>query len=746
MTFHREKRAVCDRAMNFLISRSLWFSFGILLLLVWTKEGWTLEQMDDRGFFEEIDLDYPGLGKVKQAVLKGDFVGARAELAAHMATRQKPVAPAISEGANAQTLAEADRVMDHVFTLVGHPPQKIGKDILWNEDPVNYDQWAIALNRHSHWITLGRAYRQTLDEKYAQEFVDQLLSWVAAMPVQIGERYIQGLDDRPGLSSLSLDAGIRMGQTWVPAYAYFLHSPSFTTDAHIAMLKAFRDHALYLMDPKHFRTFSNWGLMESNGLYHIGVFFPEFKAAETWRKTAMDRLYGELDKQVYPDGAQVELTSGYHQVSLRNFVLALRFGRLNDQEIPDDYLAKLERMYHYDLYMAMPNLKMPALNDGGWTDIRSLMKEGFGFFPTRADFQWAATEGREGTRPETTSCAFPYAGHFVMRAGWEADDSYLFFDGGPFGAGHQHEDKLNIVVYSHGRVHVTDPGNYQYDTSKWRKYILSTRAHNTVMVDGMEQHVRGLSREHCLVSEPLPHTWITEPTFDYASASYGEGYGPDRDRTVTHTRSILFVKPNLWIVTDFLKASDEATHTCESMFHLDAEAAVLENGRGVETRNVDGGNLGIYGIVPPGTALEIVSGQEDPVVQGWIPRNGIHKCEPIPTPIFRAEGAGTLALSYVLCPIPPGAPSPVSYVERIPGSAGELAAVGGRIVMRDGREIYFGQREAGEGRMRADTGETDAEAAAVIIGPSGKIDRLILVNGTEALSGGRRLLEGEYVY
>jgi len=215
---------------------------------------------------------------------------------------------------------------------------------------------------------------------------------------------------------------------------------------------------------------------------------------------------------------------------------------------------------------------------------------------------------------------------------------------------------------------------------------------------------------------------------------------------VTHTRSILFVKPNLWIVTDFLKASDEATHTCESMFHLDAEAAVLENGRGVETRNVDGGNLGIYGIVPPGTALEIVSGQEDPVVQGWIPRNGIHKCEPIPTPIFRAEGAGTLALSYVLCPIPPGAPSPVSYVERIPGSAGELAAVGGRIVMRDGREIYFGQREAGEGRMRADTGETDAEAAAVIIGPSGKIDRLILVNGTEALSGGRRLLEGEYVY
>ena len=706
-----------------------------------------MEQMNDERFFEEIDLAYPGLEQVKSAVQQGDYARAKAELVAHMTTRKTPVPPESTETADSETLSEANRVMEHVFTLVGHPPQKIGKEIRWNEDPVNYDQWAISLNRHSHWVTLGRAYRQTKDEKYAREFADQLLSWIKAMPVQIGQRYFQGLDDRPGLSSLSLDAGIRMGQTWIPAYAYFLHSPSFAVDAHIAMLKAFRDHALYLMDPKHFRSFSNWGLMESNGLYHIGVFFPEFRAAETWRETAMERLYAELDKQVYPDGAQIELTSGYHQVSLRNFVLAMRFGRLNDQKIPEDYLSKLERMYHYDLYMAMPNLRMPALNDGGWTDIRPPMKEGFEFFPVRADFQWAATEGKEGARPETASCAFPYAGHFVMRAGWNPDDPYLFFDGGPFGYGHQHEDKLNIVVYSHGRVHITDPGNYQYDTSKWREYILSTRAHNTVMVDGLEQHLRGLPREQYIVSEPLPHTWIAEPAFDYVSAQYGEGYGPQRDRTVTHTRSILFVKPDLWIVTDFLKPSDKAAHAYESMFHLDAEAVeTLGNGLSVETRNAGGGNLGIYGVAPPGTVVDIVSGRETPTVQGWMPRNGISKCEPIPTPIFRAKGSGTLALSYVLCPIPPGAPSPVSSVERIPGLAGELAAIGGRIVLRDGREVYFGQREAGKGRMRSDAGETDAEAAAIVISPSGKIDRLILANGTEAIAGGQRLSEGACVY
>ena len=44
----------------------------------------------------------------------------------------------------------------------------------------------------------------------------------------------------------------------------------------------------------------------------------------------MQSLYEELDEQVYPDGAQIELSSGYHQVSLRNFVMALAIARLND--------------------------------------------------------------------------------------------------------------------------------------------------------------------------------------------------------------------------------------------------------------------------------------------------------------------------------------------------------------------------------------------------------------------------------
>ena len=215
--------------------------------------------------------------------------------------------------------------------------------------------------------------------------------------------------------------------------------------------------------------------MQANGQYHVGALFPEFKESESWCEIAMQSMYEELDAQLYPDGAQIELSSGYHQVSLRNFVMAYAVAQLNDLPMPQDYVDKLERMYHYDLYLAMPNLLLPALNDGGQTDISTYLLGGFKFFPERPDFQWAATGRLAGKKPEMLSYGFPYAGHFAMRTGWDSDDLYLFFDGGPFGYGHQHEDKLNIMLYAYGRVHVVDPGNYPYDSSQWRTYVLSTR-------------------------------------------------------------------------------------------------------------------------------------------------------------------------------------------------------------------------------------------------------------------------------
>lgn len=712
-------------------------------------------QISDKQLFEELNLETESLSRVSSAIRENDFLLAKSELVAYLRTRTSPIPPPLDEqqdqrghgltGDKDHTI-EANRIVDHVFEFVGHPPQQLGRQITWNEDPVDYEQWSISLNRHFHWITLAKAYEATDDEKYAQEFASQLRSWINAMPVEIGSRFIQGGWAPEGKMSLSLDAGIRMGQTWVPAFYSFLNSPSFSVSDCIAMVKAFRDHAVYLMDPVHFRSLSNWGVMEGNGLYQIGVYFPEFKASSDWRDTAMSRLRREIDLQVYPDGAQIELTSGYHHVSLSNFVLAYRAALRNNINVPEDYLASLEQMYHYSLYVAFPNLCMPAVNDSGSHNIQRAMQDAHEFFPGRADFEWASTGRQSGRPPEAKSTAFPYAGHFVMRSGWESDNACLFFDGGPFGYGHQHEDKLNIILYAHGQTLIADPGNYQYDTSEWRKYMLSSWSHNTVIVDGQGQHQQGKPREQYIVKKPLPYTWISEPGFDYASASYNEGYGPERNRTVTHRRSILYIKPDLWIVTDILSPSDDAVHHYESAFVLATDEASAE-GLVVMTSGLEGPTCAIYGQGPSGTSLRIASGERDPDFRGWMPKNGdISCCHPTPTAVYSFSGSGKVITSYVIVPIPKAGPNPIASLNFAPTSPSDVCAIGGVIQRTDGRQIYFVQREPGEHRVYLLNGETNAEAGAMIVNSSGCIEAMHLPAGAAVRGDGQPLTTGNFVY
>ncbi len=725
-------------------------------------------RLSDEAFFEALDLSRADMQTVKKAVEARDWTGARRAFAEHIRTREYPrwfsdwrnrsepqdrdaEVELVRVGDRAirdVDLEKADRIVAN--TLVSCDVEEVFGDVInWELDPINYREWTWQLSRHPFWVTLGQAYWKTGDEKYADAFRRQMRHWVEHVLMPVGEDGNTWKDDAEmGTDRTNcwrtIECGIRMGQTWPAAFYYFLSSETFGDDDVCLMVKSMVEHARHLtLWPRG----GNWQTMQANGQYHVGALFPEFKEAASWREIAMQSLYEELDEQVYPDGAQIELSSGYHQVSLRNFVMALAIARLNDLPLPADYVAKLERMYHYNLYLAMPNLRLPALNDGGQTDIAPYMQGGFRFFPERTDFRWAGSRGAEGTKPQTLACAFPYAGHFVMRSGWEPDDLYLFFDGGPFGYGHQHEDKLNIMLYAHGRVHVVDPGNYPYDSSQWRTYVLSTRAHNTVMVDGMEQNQRGKSREEYVVSEPLPHTWISNEKCDYASASYDLGYGPDRDQTVTHTRSILFVKPEFWIVTDILRPSDEASHTYEAMFHLDADdAEVLANGRSVMTKNNGGeSNLGIYAISTKPMDVRIVSGQEEPTVQGWIPRGGPYQCEPIPTAIFKAEGDGPTLMSYVLYPVKAGEVSPVAHVEYIPAVADNgRVAIAGQIALRDGRAFYFVQSEAGEGWIRAADGETDAEAGAMELA-DGWVNKIALANGQTVRVYGQEIREGRMV-
>ena len=505
-------------------------------------------------------------------------------------------------------------------------------------------------------------------------------------------------------------------QTWFPAYYHFRNSPSFGVDVQLAMLASLYDHALYLMDEANYHETSNWGTMEANGLLHLGLMLPEFREAPTWRGTAAKRLTSQLTAQVYPDGAQIELTPGYHGVTLGNMLGALRLARRVGFAMPEGFEAGLERMFEYYVRIALPDLRTPALNDSGADGVQRWLQQGHELFPARGDFLYLATGGKEGRPPTYTSCMMPYAGWAVMRTGWGPQDSYMLLDAGPYGAGHQHEDKLHIILHANGKTLLTEPGTSSYDASAWRRYVLSTRAHNTVLVDGLEQN-RARVRDTWVAKEPTTNPWVTGEDLDYAEGTYADGYGPEGDRTVTHTRKVLFVKPSYWLVIDVLSPTDGKPHAYDAPFHLDVESAETDPATLVTVGLSGEAGLAIIPLWRDGMSAQTVKGQTEPVVQGWMPTGRHNELRPIPTPIYHVEAAGERVMAYALVPF--RGECPLLTVEPVPTTEGALAVA---LRWPDASLHYVAHNPR---RLPLTLGPVETRSAlAVVVARGDKVERL----------------------
>lgn len=626
--------------------------------------------LSDKELFQVLSLDYPGLEAVKGCVERGDITGAKKELVAYYKNRTSPkwyfswrdFAPTKGFDVKPYIVSYADRHANNELLAHGTWHQ-YGDTIDWTEDHSydHYDEWVWQLNIHNCWVNLADAYWATGDEKYARAFVRQLNGWI--------DQCSKLSDYWNGVGSVwrPLDAGQRMNKNWPTLFYRFLASPSFDDESIIKMLKCFYQHAVHL---RNHPTTNNWLILEMNGLYVVGGLFPEFKKAEDWRSFAANKLYEAEEIMFYPDGAQYELTPGYHAVSVSNIAAVYRFAQLNAYQLPDGFVNRLDRAYEYFIKLRMPDGRMPSVNDAEWLVSDEYLKEAAVMFPERKDFRYFSTGGIEGAHPSYTSVWMPWAGWYVMRSGWDKDAMYAFFEVGPYGAAHQHEDKLSFILYAYGQRLITECGYYSYDQSDWRKYALSARGHNVARVDGKDQNRSAVKaqKEICVGKHPLANKWLTNSEYDLGEGMYTEGYGPDLDKTVTHHRTIKFIKNKCWVVTDTFTPSDTQAHTYDTWFHSNTPSYVLNEENGIVYSNAkDSANVVIVPLSGK-SKVSVVKGQVSPELQGWKSRpgggNGYY-CEPIATPIYHISGAGKIAETYLFIPYRAQDPMPVKTVKRL---------------------------------------------------------------------------------
>ncbi len=657
------------------------------MLAVASNGAFSADASDD-AVISALDLNTPGLEKVKAAAAVDDMEAVKK---AYLDYRRSvcPVrwhfqplygpwkidplvlpASAPSEAVAADDPGGDEILAHHLYDDVYGGKHKVidmGKDFNWlynprsRSDPEFSNEFTNNVARMEFWHTLSSAYWKTLDEKYAAGWVDQMEDFVAKNPIPANPKIDPSV-------WRTLEAGIRMAWTWPDAYFHFLNSPSFSPDAQWIYLRSVHDHAVFLQqellgDPN---RSGNWVTTECCGLYTAGALFTEFREASQWRQTALDRLMIELNRTVLPDGFESELTPGYHSVSIHGFLGVYDVATLNHMPIPPLYKERLLSMYRALVLVMDPSgVDVPTNDSWGTVNAKMLAQEGLKLVGDDPLLAWAASDGKEGTAPPTSDM-LPYAGFYAMRGGWKPDDLFLFFRAGPIGTGHQHQEKLEIVLAAWGRTILFDGGTYQYDTSDWRRFNMGSASHNTVMVDGNWQHEdEGWAATH-QITEPVHNPWATTPLFDYASGTYDAGYQKNEygvpmgkswnswvgplDKSVTHTRRVLFLKPSYALILDTLDGTGH--HTFDAHFHMDAAGATIDpTTQAVFSQSGDDTHLALYPLDRDNLAVDVVQGQKDPLL-GWLS----YQHRAIPTTRFRKEQDAPAIFATFLYPFRGQAP------------------------------------------------------------------------------------------
>ncbi len=445
----------------------------------------------------------------------------------------------------------ADNALKHIFTgQSAYPPVFCGDDINWGMRPVPDNEWVWQLNRMYFWNAMAKAYLHTADEKYAAEWCCQLIDWTKKNPNDGNHNY----------AWRSIEAGIR-GHSWTGLYQHFISSPHFTPEVLVAFLNSCYDHATYLMTQ--YRSGSNWGLMEAEGLAFIAITFPEFKDSEKWREEAFRRLNAEISIQVYPDGYQRELATGYHIGCINWFLNTVELAHMNGytDAFPDSYLRTVEKMCEVPVKLTFPDGSSTQFGDS-WTgspgQYYGRLREWAQMFD-RKDFLYVASEGREGVTPDSTAWAYPYSGFYSLRSSWNKDAICLILKCGPDGGGHCQPDNGTFELYAGGRNLMPDAGSYIYSGDpEGRNWFRQTKVHQTLTLNGEN-----------LKYAPELLLWKPGDDLDILvveNSSYPE---------LKHRRSVFFVDKKYFIIID--EALGEATGDIDLHFQLAPGKAVFDN-------------------------------------------------------------------------------------------------------------------------------------------------------------------------
>ena len=525
-------------------------------------------QRADTVVFSLLNLDYPGLEAVKEACARKDYNRALERLLYYYRHRTNVRHPDVDTACihvSAQERKWADEALEHTFFAhSGYQPSlNYGKDIDWHYWPVKDNELRWQLHRHKWFFPMAKTYYVTGDERYAREWVLQFTDWIEKNPLlEIDKDLYELQGDARGEAEnvrfawRPLETAHRL-EDQTRQFPLFVTSPVFTPGFLALFLENYHRHALHVL--ANYSAEGNHLLFEAQRMVYAGVYFPEFKEADEWRKSGIGILNREIKRQVYPDGGQYELDLHYHAAAINIFRKALEMADVNGlrDEFPPSYIDTMERMIVFYVNLLFPDYSIPCFSDSKRASRRDELKNLQAWqklFPKNELLRWIASEGREGKTPEHLSQGFTDSGFFALRNGWDESATVMIVKAGPKGEWHCQPDNGTFELWYNGRNLFPDSGFYIYagegEVMKQRNWFRQTRVHNTLTLDNRNLHT----------TQSVTRLWQSggkTPTLVTENPSYPG---------LTHRRTVFFVDQRYFVLVD--EALGEATGNIDLHYQL----------------------------------------------------------------------------------------------------------------------------------------------------------------------------------
>jgi len=441
----------------------------------------------------------------------------------------------LSGRSRALIVAFADEIRAGRYPFLGYGTAELGTSPKWNLDFTTGVEWTQARHKGHKFIRLdgsdvkvpfelsrlqflpilGKAYLLTRDESYRRTARDLLWRWIQSNPVPLGVNWTIAME--AALRAMSMCFLLNLLAPFPPKEHRWLK----------LVTRSLSEHLLYIeanLEFSHLLT-SNHYLSNVVGLYGLSVFL-DGPGVAARRQEYRTRIHEEMMKQVYDDGADYEASTGYQVLVTQLFTTALLLMRAERAtRVMPAFIERLRMMFRFLDTIASRQGELPHVGDCDDGRVELLVDDleqmllfpvvernslrishllGLGqrlFGEGRGEADDAAWYGLTETRripypkpfldpPKVRRVKLlPNAGIAVLE---HQSAELLFFaiPNGIFGKGsHTHNDKLSFVFRVGGKEIFCDSGTgcYTRDVAT-RNGLRGTAAHNTVLVDGLEQN------------------------------------------------------------------------------------------------------------------------------------------------------------------------------------------------------------------------------------------------------------------